>query len=79
MSRQRNLGGRDQIYPLLPRCKECGHARPAKIVRHLHPAHWPWCSKADREQMALWQRRGELRELRTARRVEDVEGSRWLT
>ena len=68
----RNLGRRaEPLYPLRPRCEECHRVIPDPLTAHLHPSHFPWCSKATREQMRLWQDRKRLRELRTARRIGD--------
>ncbi|HEU4864620.1 MAG TPA: hypothetical protein VFT76_00105 [Actinomycetota bacterium] len=64
-------GVREELYPSLPRCEECGHVLPKNPDRLDLEAHWPKCSKADPDARARWARRDELRKLRTIGRVGD--------
>ena len=66
MDPQRVLAWRDAH-----RCSEC--ARVTDSRTRPGSEHWPYCSRATIEQRSAWARRAELRDLRTAERIEPKE------
>jgi hypothetical protein len=71
MSERRNLGRASEgLYPLLEKCPICRHVVPRNRERPELIVHWPHCPRAEAWQRDLWERRGELRALRTTQRLE---------
>ena len=50
-----------ELVGVIPRCDECGRATWS--------GHWPWCSSASASDRRDWERRDELRALRTIGRL----------